>query len=171
MGMLGTIGSIASLAGLVISLLGLGFAILQLRKLRGETRAAREASEASERAVRRDLTLSELATLRENIQKLKDAHRQGDRDRAFICYRDVKSGLTNIELHHPNLTDDLLERIRTGLSAITEMERYTDGIEGALPLGRVSEYNTSCRTWRLFWLLRSREECPGRVSYAQYAQV
>lgn len=139
--MLGTIGSIASLAGLVIALLGLGFAILQLRKLRGETRAAREASESAERAIRRDLTLSELASLRENIQELKDAHRRGDRDRAFTGYRDVKSGLTNIELRHPTLTDDLLERIWSALSAITEMERYTDGIEGALPLERVSEFN------------------------------
>ena len=96
MGMLGTVGSIASLAGAVISLLGLGFAILQLRKLRGETRAAKEASESAERAVRRDLTLSELASLREKIEGLKDAHRRGDRRGAFIGYRDVKSGLVLI---------------------------------------------------------------------------
>ena len=67
--MLGTVGSIASLAGAAISLLGLGFAILQLRRLRGETRAARDAAEAAERAVRRDLTISDLASLRENIQE------------------------------------------------------------------------------------------------------
>ena len=139
--MLSDIGSIASLAGAVISLLGLGFAILQLRKLRGETRAARDAAEAAEQAVRRDQTISDLASLREKIEGLKEAHRRGDRDRAFTGYRDVKSSLTNIELRHPNLTDNLLERIRTALSAITEMERYTDGIEGELPLERVSEFN------------------------------
>ena len=139
--MLGTVGSIASLVGAAISLLGLGFAILQLRKLRGETRAARDAAEAAERAVRRDLTISDLGSLRQNIQELKDAHRRGDRGRAFTGYRDVKSSLTNIELSHPNLTDELLERIRTALSAVTEMERYNDGIEGALPLERVSEFN------------------------------
>lgn len=75
--MLGAVGSIASLAGLAVSLLGLGFAILQLQKLRGETRAAKEASESAERAVRRDQTISELAGLREKIQELKDAHRWG----------------------------------------------------------------------------------------------
>ena len=139
--MLGTVGSTASLAGLVVSSLGLRFAILQLHKLRGETRAAREASESAERAIRRDQTISELAALREKIQELKDAHRRGDRRGAFVCYRDVKSGLTNIELRHPNLTGDLQEEIRTALSAITEMERYTDSIEGSLPLGQLSEFN------------------------------
>ena len=139
--MLGTAGSIASLAGAAISLLGLGFAILQLRKLRGETQAAREAAQAAERAVRRDLTISELAALRENIQELKEAHRRGDRRGAFVCYRDVKSGLTSIEFRHPNLTGDLREEIRTALSTVTEMERYTDSIEGPLPLGQLSEFN------------------------------
>ena len=141
MGMLGTVGNIASLAGLAVSLLGLGFAILPLRKLRGEKRAAREASESAERAVRRDLTISELASLREKAQELKEAHRQGDRRGAFVGYRDVRSGFVSIELGHPDLTDGLLEQIRTALSAITEMERYTDSIEGTLPLERVSEFN------------------------------
>lgn len=139
--MLGTIGSIASLAGAVISLVGLGFAILQLRKLRGETRAAKEASESAERAVRRDQTISGLASLREKIEGLKDAHRRGDRRGAFIGYRDVKSGLVHIELRHPDLTDGLRGQIRDALSAITEMERYTDSIEGTLPPEQVSEFN------------------------------
>lgn len=139
--MFADIGNAASLAGLVVSLLGLGFAILQLRKLRGETRAAREAAEAAERAVRRDWTISDLASLRERIEALKDAHRRGDRDRAFACYRDVKSALTDVELRYPNLTDDLLDRIRTALSALTEMERYADSIEGSLPLEQLSEFN------------------------------
>lgn len=139
--MLGTVGSTASLAGLVVSLLGLGFAILQLRKLRGETRAAREASESAERAVRRDQTISDLASLREKIEGLKDAHRRGDRRGAFIGYRDVRSGFVSIELRHPDLTDGLREQIRDALSAITNMERYTDSIEGALPLEQVSRFN------------------------------
>jgi hypothetical protein len=137
------IGSAASLAGLLVSLLGLGFAILQLRKLRGETRAARDAAEAAERAVRRDLTISEVAALREKAQELKDAHRRGDRSTAFVCYRDVKSSLINIELRHPNLTDGLRQLIRTALSAITDMERYTDSIEGGLPLEQVSRFNNT----------------------------
>lgn len=139
--MLGTVGSTASLAGLVVSLLGLGFAKLQLRKLRGETRAAREASESAERAIRRDQTISDLASLREKIEGLKDAHRRGDRRGAFVGYRDVRSEFVSIELRHPDLTDCLREQIRDALSAITEMERYTDSIEGALPLERVSEFN------------------------------
>ena len=58
--MLGDAGSIASLAGAAISLLGLGFAILQIAKLRGETRAARVAAEAAERAIGRELAITEL---------------------------------------------------------------------------------------------------------------
>ena len=139
--MLGTVGSIASLAGLAVSLLGLGFAILQLRKLRGETRAAREASESAERAFRRDLTLSELASLREKIDELKDVHRRGDRLRAFACYKEIASSLSDIGLRHPNLTDCLRERIRNTSSAITEMERFLDSIEGTLSLDKVSEFN------------------------------
>lgn len=122
-------------------MLGLGFAILQLRKLRGETRAAREASESAERAVRRDQTISDLASLREKIEGLKDAHRRGDRRGAFIGYRDVRSGFVSIEFRHPDLTDGLREQIRDALSAITNMERYTDSIEGALPLEQVSRFN------------------------------
>ena len=139
--MLGAAGSIASLAGTAISLLGLGFAILQLRRLRGETRAAREAAQAAERAVRRDLTISELAALREKIQELKDAHRRGDRSTAFVCYRDVKFSLINIELRHPKLIDNLRMQIQAALSAVTEMERYTDSVEGPLPLEQLSEFN------------------------------
>lgn len=87
------------------------------------------------------MTLSELTSLRENIQELKDAHRRGDRRGAFVCYRDLKSSLTNIELRHPNLTGDLRDEIRTALSAVTEMERYTDSIEDSLPLEQLSEFN------------------------------
>lgn len=45
------------------------------------------------------------------------------------------------ELRHPGLTAGLIEQIRASLSAITEMEHYTDSIEGALPLEQVSEFN------------------------------
>ena len=139
--MFSDIGSAASLVGLVVSLLGLGFAILQLRKLRGETRAAREAAEAAERAVQRDLTISELASLREKVQDLKEAHRRGDRSTAFVCYRDVKFSLVNIELRHPSLTDTLRGQIQIYLSAITNMERFADSIDGGLALEQVSRFN------------------------------
>ena len=39
------------------------------------------------------------------------------------------------------MTDGLRVQIRDALSAITEMERYTDSIEGALPPEQVSEFN------------------------------
>ena len=91
--------------------------------------------------MRRDQTISDLASLREKIEGLKDAHRRGDRRGAFVGYRDVRTGLVSIELRHPDLTDALREQIRDALSAITEMERYTDSIDGALPLERVSEFN------------------------------
>ena len=136
-----TAASIASLAGVAISLLGLGFAILQLRKLRGETRAAKDAAESAERAIRRDLTLSELASLREKIEELKDAHRQGDKNRAFAYYRDITSSLSDIEIRHPSLTDSLRAQIRDASSAIADMERFADSVDGRLPREKVSEFN------------------------------
>lgn len=137
----GTIGNIDSLAGALISLLGLGFAILQLRKLRGETRAAKEASESAERAVRRDLAATELVRLREKIQELKDIHRRGDQDRAFAYYRDITASLSDVLLRHPSLTDKLRTQIRDAASAIAEMERFADSIEGGLSREMVSEFN------------------------------
>ncbi len=141
--MFADIGNSASIAGVVVSLLGLGFAILQLRKLRGETRAAKEASESAERAIRRDLTITELAALREKIQELKDIHRRGDKQRAFVYYGDITSSLSDIGLRHPNLTGSLRERIRNASSAITDMESFADSLEGNLPLEKVSEFNVA----------------------------
>lgn len=141
MGTLGTVGNIASLAGLVISLLGLGFAILQLRKLRGETRAAKAAAQRAEQAVRRDLTVSELASLREKVRELKDAHRRGDKNRAYGYYRDIASSLSDIEIRHPNLSDDLGARLRSALASIADMERFSDNLEAGLPREQISEFN------------------------------
>ena len=141
--MFADIGSAASLAGLVVSLLGLGFAILQLRKLRGETRAAKEASESAERAIRRDLTMTELTRLSEKMEELKDIHRRGDRNRAFVYYGDITSSLSEIRLRHPNLTDSLREQIRGASSAIADMERIVEGLEGGLPWERASEFNVT----------------------------
>ena len=141
MGTLGTVGSIASLVGVVVSLLGLGFAILQLRKLRGETRAAKSAAQRAEQAVRRDLTVSELASLHEKVRELKDAHRRGDKNRAYGYYRDITTSLFDIEIRHPNLSDDLVEWMRSALSSIADMERFADNLEDGFPREKISEFN------------------------------
>ena len=72
--MLAEIGSLASIAGLLVALLGLGFALLQLSRLRGETRAARQAAEETRRLLRRDLAGTDLTRLAERIQGLMEGN-------------------------------------------------------------------------------------------------
>ena len=141
MGELGTIGSLASIAGSVISLLGLGFAILQLHKLRGETSAARDAAEAAERAIRRDSAMTDLALLYEKMQALKDVHRNGDKTSALFYYRDIMAGLLNVQRHHPNLTVDLQDRILAALADIGDMERTVGRFGGNFSPERAGEFN------------------------------
>ncbi len=83
--MLDDAGSIASLAGVGVSLVGLGFSILQLRKLRGETRAAREAVEATCRAIGRELPNTELTRLGERMVSFafQEAAPKSKRNRAM----------------------------------------------------------------------------------------
>ena len=159
--MLGAVGSIASLAGAVISLLVLGFAILQLRKLRGETRAAREASESAERAIRRDSAMTDLALLYEKMQSLKDIHRRGDKTNALVYYRDIVAGLLNVQRHHPNLTDDLRSRILAALSAIGDMERSVGRLKGILPPETASEFNDILLELQLKLIPELQNRIPG----------
>ncbi len=128
----GTIGNIASLAGVVRSLLGLGFAVLQLLKLRGETRAARKASESAERAIRRDSAMTDLALLYEKMQALKAICRSGDKTSALFWHRDILAGLLNVQRHHPRLTEGHLERILAALADIGNMERRVGRLSGSL---------------------------------------
>lgn len=139
--MLGTVGSIASLAGLPLSLLGLGFAILQLRKLRGETRAAKEAAESVERAVRRDWTNTESARLYGKIEQLKDAHRTGDQSRALSQYADIVESLLDVARRHPDLPENVERDIFHAIEQIQEMESKSEGMEFGIPLDDARAFN------------------------------
>lgn len=141
MGMLGTVGSIASLAGLVVSLLGLGFAILQLRKLRGETRAAKSAAQRAEQAVRRDWTNTESARLNVKIEQLKDTHRTGDRSRALSQYADIVESLLDVARRYPDLPDSVEREIFQGIEQIQAMESETEVMEFGIPLSAARSFN------------------------------
>jgi len=141
--MLGDAGSIASLAGVVVSLVGLGFAILQIRKLRGETRAAREASEATRRAVGRELAGTELTRLNGRIQGLKEIHRGGDRLRALDLYPEIVGMLLDIRRRHPGLSDDQRMNILQATTKISEMERSIETLEGEIPQETASQLNNA----------------------------
>ena len=161
MAVLGSVGSIASLAGAVISLLGLGFAILQLRKLRGETRAAREASESAERAGRRDQTISELASLYDRVQELKVIHRRGDNELALYHYPVIMLSLADIRRRHPNLTDDLHARISDAIDKVANMERTVGRLSDSLTLERAAEFNDTLTDIQSELILELQERLPG----------
>ena len=131
--MFGDVGNAASLAGVIVSLLGLGFAILQLRKLRGEARAAREAAEAARAAIRRDLTNTELVRLDSTIQNLKEVHRSGNRERALDQYTIIVRGLREIALSHPSLSSDQQTQISRATLTDFNMEHAVEALTGNIP--------------------------------------
>ena len=140
--MLSEIGSIASVVGVLVSLLGLGFALLQLRKLRGETRAAREASEETRRLLSRDLASTDLTRLNERIQGLIELHRSGDRRRALDRYPEIWDSLIRIRRRHPNLSEEHRRQIQNAVETITNMQRQSEELEGdALPKEIISDFN------------------------------
>lgn len=139
--MLGEAGSIASLAGLLVSLSGLGFALLQLSRLRGETRAAREASEETRRLLRRDSAGADLTRIGERIQGLIEIHRSGDRARALDRYPEIQRLFLDIQRRHPNLTGEHRRRIQSAIVQLWKMQGELEGQEGDITLTQVQQMN------------------------------
>ena len=142
--MLTDIGSGASIIGVVISLFGLGFALLQLSRLRGETHAARVASEEALKLYRRELANTDLARLRERIQRLIELHRQRDSARALDQYREIWEIFLTIRQRLPHLPVGLREEIQRAVEDITEMQRLVESIEpGTIPTEQYLGFNST----------------------------
>lgn len=139
--MLGDAGSVASLAGVAVSLVGLGFAILQLIRLRGETRAAREAAEATRKALGRDLAIADVNRPQERLQVLKEIHRDGNRQRALDRYPEIIELLRDIRRRHPGLSDADRANIRRAVTEISEMERTVEQLEQNIPRDLWTRFN------------------------------
>lgn len=139
--MLADIGSVASLVGVAVSLLGFGFAILQLRGLRGETRAAQQAAEETRQAVARDLVIADVSRIWGQIQALKEVHRVGDWGRALFLYPEIRQGLIHIRSRYPDLPDADSDRIRGGVALLDRMEQAIDSADRDVLQERVSEFN------------------------------
>ncbi len=139
--MLGEAGSIASLVGLLVSLSGLGFALLQLSRLRGETRAAREASEETRRLLRRDSAGSDLTRIGERIQGLIEIHRSGDRARALDRYPEIYRLLIAIRRNHPNLSEEHRHLLQNSVRLIQNMEDELEGTAVVITLEQVRRLN------------------------------
>lgn len=142
--MLGEAGSIASLAGLLVSLLGLGFALLQLSRLRGETRAARDASEETRRLLRRDSAGSDLTRIGERIQGLIEIHRNGDRSRALDRYPEIYRLLIAIRRNHPNLSEEYRRQLQEALATVRDMQGKLEGLTGSsIPQSAINNFNAA----------------------------
>ena len=144
------IGNSASIAGVAVSLLGLGFAILQIRKLRGETRAAREAAQETRQAIGRELTTVELTRLESALQELKGIHRDGDRLRALGQYSQIQTMLGQIQTmlgdlqrRHPSPTARRSEVIADASQEIARMESRAEELSGALPKETKTAFNNT----------------------------
>lgn len=124
--MLGEAGSMASLLGVVVSILGLGFAIVQLMKLRGETRAAREAAEGATRVLHRNLTIADISRTYERIEALKGIHRQGAPEEALYLYPDIRKGLIDIRGRYPDLPRSDAETIAAAITRLQVMEELVE---------------------------------------------
>jgi len=161
--MLGDVGSIASLMGVVVSLVGLGFAILQIRKLRGETRAAREASEATRRAIGRELASTELTRLGERIDTLKELHRSRDRGRCLTGYPEIRDLLLEIRRRHPGLSDRERANVLRAIVQISEMETSLEALEGEITSEIVSDFNAKLTDFQTGLLPRLEDQLQGHT--------
>lgn len=141
--MLGEVGSVASIAGLLVALLGLGFALLQLSRLRGETRAVRDAAEETRRLLRRDLAGTDLTRLNERIQGLVEMHRSGDRGRALDRYPEIQRLLIEIRRQHPNLTEEYRDRIQEAIATLRDMQSELERLEGNIPQPAIANFNSA----------------------------
>lgn len=139
--MLGDAGSIASLAGVAVSLVGLGFAILQLIKLRGETRAARDAAEAASRAISRELASTDITRLNGQLQALKEIHREGDRVRTLDHYPEIIQTMLDIRRRHPGLSQNHRMSILSATTRLSEMEQTIEALVVDLPGDLIREFN------------------------------
>ena len=141
--MLGEVGSVASIVGLLVALLGLGFALLQLSRLRGETRAARDAAEETRRLLRRDLAGTDLTRLSERIQGLMEMHRSGDRGRALDRYPEIQRLLIEIRRQHPNLTEEHRDRIQEAIATLRDMQSELERLAGNIPQPVIANFNSA----------------------------
>ncbi len=141
--MLGEVGSVASIVGLLVALLGLGFALLQLSRLRGETRAARDAAEETRRLLRRDLAGTDLTRLSERIQGLMEMHRSGDRGRALDRYPEIQRLLIEIRRQHPNLAEEHRDRIQEAIATLRDMQSELERLEGNIPQPVIANFNSA----------------------------
>ena len=146
--MLGDAGSVASLAGVVVSLVGLGFALWQLRKLRGETRAAREAAEAARRAIGRELASTELTRLGERIGALKELHRGGDRGRCLTNYPEIRGLFLEIRRRHPGLSERERANVLRAAVQISEMEAAVETLEGQITPDMIGDFNAKLTSFQ-----------------------
>ena len=140
--MLGEVGSVASIVGLLVALLGLGFALLQLSRLRGETRAARDAAEETRRLQRRDLAGTDLTRLNERIQGLVEMHRSGDRGRALDRYPEIQRLLIAIRRQHPNLSAEHRHQLQEAVATLRNMQGALERLEGAIPQPLIADFNS-----------------------------
>lgn len=138
----GDAGSIASLTGVAVSLLGLGFAIVQLLKLRGETRAARVAAEATRRAIGRQLASTELTRLGGRIEALKQLHRSRDRDRSLTGYPEIRDLFLEIRRRHPGLSGSDERSIFRAIAQIGNMETVMEASQGELVPDIIADFNS-----------------------------
>lgn len=161
--MLGEAGSIASIVGVAISLLGLGFAILQIIKLRGETRAAREAAEATRRAIGRELATTELTRLGGRIDALKELHRNRDRERSLAVYPEIRGLLLEIRRRHPGLSDPERANVIIAIGQIAEMERAIDVLQDEMTAETVGEFNSKLTGLQTELLIRLEDQLQDHI--------
>ena len=161
--MLGDVGSIASMVGVVVSLVGLGFAIRQIRKLRGGTRAAREASEATRRAIGRELASTELIRLGERIDALKELHRSRDCGRCLTSYSEIRDLLLEIRRRHPGLSDRERANVLRATVQISEMDTSLEALEGEITSEIDSDFNAKLTDFRTGLLPRLEDQLQGHT--------
>lgn len=140
--MLSDIGSWFSITGVVVSLLGLGFAILQIIKVRGEARAAREAAEAARAEIRRQLTAIELTRLNDSMGELRQLHYlRGAKSLVLTKYAEIDRALNEVYRRHPNLNREQQTQITQARTRVMQMNEAVLSFPGDIPVSSAQDFN------------------------------
>jgi hypothetical protein len=140
---------------ILLSLLGFAIVLLQLRKTRGAADAAKVASNQALQAMSNSDTISNLATIRERINKVQLALRGSRYEAALIEIQTLREGLYQLRSRRGFATDERkidIQGMVTFLSKFQDyLERHLEDSKYEVPKrdmnNKLAEYATNLSEW------------------------
>ena len=115
-------GNIFSVIGVVVSVVGLAWVIREARRARSAAQAAEQATIETRNSIRRHLVATDLERAIGLVQRLKSLHREGRWEVALEHYQTLRAIISDIISRHPELKDEVRERLLQARTSMSEME-------------------------------------------------